>query len=74
MPLSLWLVHRAAPDAAMVEHFLVACLKGVAALACFCLGALALVRTSAQKPSFEACLGVGFASWAIAWALLRRVG
>ena len=71
VPLSLWLVHRAG-DTVMVENFLLACTKGAAALACFCLGALALVRTS-PTPSFAALLSVGFASWAFAWVLLRRM-
>ena len=77
VPLSLWLVHRASTvasaDANMVEQFLLACVKGVSALMAFCLGALALVRSSAGTPSFAEILGVGFASWAVAWALLRRV-
>lgn len=84
VPLSLWLVHRAATSSAdpstaggsvlSIEGFLIACLKGVAALASFCLGALALARSSAPAtPSFLALLATGYASWAVAWAALQRL-
>jgi hypothetical protein len=79
VPLSLWLVHRAAVStssptstvASNVEAFLLACLKGVAALASFCLGALALSRC-VEAPSIPALLAAGYASWAAVWFGLRR--
>ena len=83
VPLSLWLVHRAAQAsdvssaAARVEQFLLACIQGTVALASFCLGALFLVRHSPgvgeAAPSLAALLFVGYASWAMAWALLRHL-
>ena len=75
VPLSLVLVHRAASSSGSnlsIEAFLLAVIKGAAALAAFALGALALVKTT-ELPSLGALLGAGFASWALAWALLRRV-
>ena len=77
VPLSLWLLPRAATTKSgtlSVEGFLLACLKGVLALACFCLGALGVARTSTtEDPALSALLAAGFASWAAAWMLLQRV-
>lgn len=78
VPLSLWLVHRAAASSAAggaaLETFLRACIKGTVALACFCLGALACVRRSdGAPPSLALLLVAGFGSWAAAWLALRRV-
>ena len=76
VPLSLWLVHRAASSSGSnlsIEAFLVAVVKGAIALAAFALGALALVKAAGDVPSLGALLGAGFASWALAWALLTRV-
>ena len=78
VPLSLWLVHRAASSSSSegnlsIEAFLVAVVKGSAALAAFALGALALVKAAGEVPSLSALLCAGFSSWALAWAMLKRV-
>ena len=73
VPLSLWLVHRAAKSGdASLETFLLACTKGTAALACFCFGGLILTRLS-FSPSLASLLLVGYGSWAVTWALLRHI-
>lgn len=78
VPLSLWLVHRAARasgGAQQVETFLVAVIKGGLALSSFALGALALckLQSGLEAPSLTVLLGAGFTSWALAWSLLQRV-
>ena len=77
VPLSLWLVHRAASAAGStlsIDAFLCAVIKGAIALAAFAVGALTYLRYSNDaSPSLLALLSVGFGSWALVWALLRRV-
>ena len=78
VPLSLWLVHRAAVeargDAALVAAFLGACIQGALALIGFCVGALACLQlTQTGLPSLGTILAAGYASWAASWALLRRI-
>ena len=83
VPLSLWLVHRAAcatedGHSMAIQGFLLACIKGAVALACFCVGALALLRVlhydQVTPPSWllPSLLTAGYASWVGAWVLLRR--
>ena len=85
VPLSLWLVYRAAHSGAgaagaggagdgaraAVDSFLQACVGGVVALAAFCVGGLALVRSSATEPSLAGVLAAGYLSWAAVWGLQR---
>ena len=83
VPLSLWLVHRAASGGAQgggslaLQSFLRSCIKGVAALGCFCFGALALVTLrpspDGSLPSVGALLAAGYAGWAAAWMVLRSI-
>ena len=83
VPLSLWLVHRAActvegggkAATVSIDRFLVAVIKGGLALAAFALGALTLLRTlgDAAPPPLAALLSAGFGAWAAAWGLLRHV-
>uniref|UniRef100_A0A7S3W566 Uncharacterized protein n=1 Tax=Emiliania huxleyi TaxID=2903 RepID=A0A7S3W566_EMIHU len=78
VPLSLWLVRRAAPSAggsssAALDQFLTSCIKGVLALAGFCCGALAVVRKTGGPPTLPGLLVAGYGSWAAAWLLLRRL-
>ena len=81
VPLSLWLVHRAASTeggSLALESFLRSCIKGVLALGCFCFGALALVRlrpspADGSLPSVGALLAAGYTGWAVAWMVLRSV-
>ena len=44
---------------------------GVLALAAFCVGALALVRSSEAEPSLAAVLMAGYLSWAGVWGVQR---
>ena len=83
VPLSLWLVHRAActvegggkAATVSIDRFLIAVIKGGLALAAFALGALTLLRTlgDAAPPPLAALLSAGFGAWAAAWGLLRHV-
>ena len=60
VPLSLWLVHRAASSSGSnlsIEAFLTAVVKGAAALAAFALGGLALLKAAGDVPSLGALLG-----------------
>ena len=77
LPLSLWILRRAAESSAaggsLVDPFLVSCIKGSLALACFCMGALTLVRCAGDgraAPSLAMLLAGGYGSWAAAWLLL----
>jgi hypothetical protein len=80
VPLSLWLVHRAAEAGISrgiaIEAFLWAVIKGGISLSAFALGALGLMRCGppGETPALAALLGAGFTSWGVAmWSLLKYV-
>lgn len=77
VPLSLYLVHRATTAGGKMlrpelEAFLLACIKGVLALACFCGGALGVLRAGVE-PSLPLLLAAGYLGWAAAWLLLQKL-
>ena len=72
VPLSLWLVVRAAgaggsDPALAVEPFLRACIKGTLALASFCIGSLACVKMYASTTS-PALLAIRLTAVGCSWA------